>query len=37
VSEPEARRTLTLLYEAKNKSTQGMEEYITSNGQKIGQ
>jgi tetratricopeptide (TPR) repeat protein len=37
VSEPEARRTLTLLYEAKNKSTQGMEEYIASAGQKIGQ
>jgi tetratricopeptide (TPR) repeat protein len=37
VSEPEARKTLTLLYEAKNKSTQGMEEYIASAGQKIGQ
>jgi tetratricopeptide (TPR) repeat protein len=37
VSEPEARKTLQLLYEAKNKSTQGMEEYIASSGQKIGQ
>jgi tetratricopeptide (TPR) repeat protein len=37
VSEPEARKTLTLLYEAKNKSTQGMEEYIASSGTKIGQ
>lgn len=37
VSEAEARETLQLLYEAKNKSTQGMEEYIASAGQKIGQ
>jgi tetratricopeptide (TPR) repeat protein len=37
VSEPEARKTLILLYEAKNKSQQGMEEYIASAGQKIGQ
>jgi tetratricopeptide (TPR) repeat protein len=37
VSEPEARGTLQKLYEAKNKSTQGMEEYIASAGQKIGQ
>ena len=37
VSEPEARKTLTLLYEAKNKSTQGMDEYIASAGTKIGQ
>jgi len=37
VSEAEARRTLTLLYEAKNKSTQGMEEYIAGAGTKIGQ
>jgi tetratricopeptide (TPR) repeat protein len=37
VSEPEARKTLTLLYEAKNKSTQGMEEYIASAGAKINQ
>jgi tetratricopeptide (TPR) repeat protein len=37
VSEPEARKTLTLLYEAKNKSTQGMDDYIASAGQKIGQ
>jgi tetratricopeptide (TPR) repeat protein len=37
VSEAEARKTLELLYTAKNKSTQGMEEYIASTGQKIGQ
>jgi len=37
VSEPEARKTLELLYTAKNKSTQGMDEYIASTGQKIGQ
>ena len=37
VSEPEARKTLQLLYEAKNKSTQGMEEYIAGAGQKIAQ
>jgi tetratricopeptide (TPR) repeat protein len=37
VSEPEARKTLTLLYEDKNKSTQGMDEYIASAGAKIGQ
>jgi tetratricopeptide (TPR) repeat protein len=37
VSEPEARKTLELLYEAKNKSKQGIDEYIASAGQKIGQ
>ena len=37
VSEPEARKTLELLYTAKNKSTQGMDEYVASAGQKIGQ
>ena len=37
VSETEARKTLQLLYEAKNKSAQGMEEYIASTGSKIGQ
>jgi tetratricopeptide (TPR) repeat protein len=37
VSEPEARKTLEVLYTAKNKSTQGIEEYIAGSGQKIGQ
>ena len=37
VSESEARTALKQLYEAKNKSSDGLEEYIKTAGQKIGQ
>jgi hypothetical protein len=37
VAEPQARNILKQLYEAKNKSSEGMEDFIAKAGQKIGQ
>jgi hypothetical protein len=36
-TEPESRDLLQKLYEAKNKNTTGMDAFIASAGQKIGQ
>ena len=37
VAEPQARNILKQLYESKNKSSEGLEDFISKAGQKIGQ